>query len=194
LKKTQFAIHRTGIPFWTETILSADDILYSPINNTQQDAIDQALIAQIALCMGDPNSRITFTVSDKVSLPIYERVAEIIDNDPIIQRAAAKFCQPDGLGLLRPNGSITMAELFGMLHRDLTHTLFYWTSKGSASGVEQIVFDNNFSIICGIPSARMADGREFEWWVLSLMAKFAGFHGFYIFTDQNAARSYWNSP
>jgi hypothetical protein len=172
---------------------AVDDILYAPIDSNPP-VLDQALIASIALALGDPTRNVTFSVDSAISLATYQRIAEIIETDRVVFRAARLVVASNPHGNFRPITALTIKNLFEFLHRCPGANHFFWTAKRSPAGVEQIEFANTFSIISGIPVVRMSDGRDYEWWIVGLMSQFAGYQGFYAFSDHNDAQNFWSSP
>jgi hypothetical protein len=170
--------------------MTADDILYSPISAAP--VIDQAIIANIALALGDPSCAISWAVDVSVTLDTYRRVVEVIEADPVIDKAASRIVVP-ATSDPRPTGALTMTELFERLHKDKTARRYYWTRKGSPSGVETIEFLNMFGIVAGVPFARMSDGLDYEWWTIGLMSNFSGFQGFYAFAEHKDAQKFWST-
>lgn len=172
-----------------------DDILFAPIeSDTKPGVIDQALIAQVALCLGDPHSTFSFSVNNRVSIDTYRRIAQIIQDDRPIFRHARQFCASDPFGQFRPKTALDIIGLFEKLHQNPNDTTVFWSCPGALTGVISISYLNHFSIINGMPTAKLSDGMDFEWWILGLMTNFAGSHGYYCFNSEQDAQKHWIIP
>jgi hypothetical protein len=172
---------------------AVDDILYAPIDTINPPVLDQALIANVALALGDPNHCISFSVNPSVSLDTYERIADIIEADNFVRRVASAAVAFDPFGMIRPTAALTIKDLFRFLHRG-GKPAFYWTAIRSPAGIEPIIFANTFSIGSSLPLIRMADGRDYEWWIVGLMSQYVGYQGYYTFVEHNDATGYWKTP
>lgn len=168
--------------------MSVEDILFSPINPIapyRSSIVDRVLIGFLA------KIDVEFAVDPHVAVTDYERVAELIENDGTVFRAARQLCCVDTFGSLRPPGALTLKDVFARLHRGENN--FYWTSQRSPRGIEQYEYANYFVITHGLPIAGITTGN-FEVWVLGLLSNFAGYLGHYAFAEHAQAHSYWCSP
>lgn len=175
--------------------MTADDILYSPIiPSIQLSAIDQMLLSNVALAMGDPSMVFTFPVEKQISLGTYRKIANTIENDPVIFKTVRRHCANTSGMMPRPAGSLALTELMERLHKNPANLDYYWTCRRSAAGVEMIRFSNHFTIVMSIPTIRMSDGRDYEIWLAGLMSNFTGYQGYYAFADPNDAQKFWSTP
>jgi hypothetical protein len=171
-----------------------DDILYAPITPNPDTDIDQAVIAQITACLNDLSMTVTWTVDPSVTMATYNRIAEIIENNRFIFRAARQLCASDPHGNFRPTDALTINTLFAHFHTTPVTTEYFWTTRGAATVIVPVGICNQFSIVGGIPMVRLIDGRTYEWWMVGLMSNFAGYQGYYFFSDKMHAYNYWTIP
>lgn len=170
--------------------MSVDDILFSPIPRVlpvRQDVgywVEQALTHM--------TGEMEFAVDPDTPIETYLKIAEAIEQNRSIFRAARQLVSVNDLGL-RPANALTIKDVFKMIHRGQTD--FYWAGKNTVSsfGVGDYQFANSFTIAAGVPMCRMTTGN-FELWVLGLLSGFMGFSSHYCFATHDEAQTYWGIP
>lgn len=171
---------------------TVDDILFAPIDpDPIPGVIDQALIAHVAMCMGDPNTGLIYSVSDQADIVTYRKIANVIEQDKRVFRHARQFCASDPFGHFRPKTALDITALFEMLHRNPAALNVFWSCPQALTGVISIGINNHFEIFKGMPTAQLGDGMKYEWWVLGLMSNFAGSNGYYCFVNEQDAINHW---
>jgi hypothetical protein len=175
--------------------MSIDDILFEPINHDKdQSHIDQKLIDEVKIALTGISAKDLF-VDRHVSLETYELIADLVENDPQIVKYTNQMVTPVSAMEKRPNGAMTIKEVFRRLH--VGENNFYFSARANGLGITKGEFANRFVIDGKIPMLHIDPsngGGVFEWWVMGLMTNNVGYNQYYCFANWSDASKYYGVP
>jgi hypothetical protein len=171
---------------------SADEILYAPVYRAAQD---HELISKTKQALDDPQFGFEFRVDANTPITVYDRIAELVENDPTQIAVLQQAVSYDPKQIYRPKNALAIRDVFRRLHNGVTN--FYFTAKLNGIGIRNYEFENWFAIDHCVPVVRLQhqndSNNRFEWWVLSLMSNFDGYSMYYAFGTEPEAQAYYTT-
>lgn len=176
--------------------MNADDILFEPIGPSKSTIIlDQEMIDAVKIALTG-TSAIEFVVDYTTSLETYDKIADLIEDDPQIIKYTNQMVNPISATEKRPVGALTLKELFERMYNG--NEEFYFCARGNGQGVQKHKFTNWFGIDSQIPMIHVDSstgaGGFFEMWIMGLMSKNIGYNQYYCFSTWADASKYYGVP